>query len=182
MCYGLSVYFIRLTSPHSAFDLLCSPSRNLDSLITAIPSLSEVDSDIRERVQIEGSYHGHMDRQEADVEAFLKYENFVLSPDIDYSAIVGLSSEVKERLAKVRPVSIVSTSCRPIEARHMLTRSVGCGTEDGGCDTCGDTLFSQICEAGWASCRVEKRGCLDCLTRYMYRMSIYITILQPMIH
>lgn len=162
----LFTYFIRLTLLYSAFDLLRSPILNLDSLTTAIPSLSEIDSDIRERVQIEGSYHGHMDRQEADVEAFLKYENFVLSPNIDYSAIVGLSSEVKERLAKVRPVSIVSTSCRSIAARDMLTCSVGCGAEDGGCDTCGDTSFGQIRQAGWTTCRAEKRGCRHCLTRY----------------
>lgn len=35
-------------------------------------------------------------------------ESFTLDPQMDYNAVDGLSSEVKEKLAKVRPATIVS--------------------------------------------------------------------------
>ena len=37
-------------------------------------------------------------------------EALALDPHLDYATIAGLSSEVRERLAKVRPASIVSAS------------------------------------------------------------------------
>ena len=39
---------------------------------------------------------------------FVSDETLELDPNIDYTAIEGLSGEVKERLALVRPESIVS--------------------------------------------------------------------------
>ena len=37
-------------------------------------------------------------------------ESLMLDPDMDYNAVEGLSSEVRERLGKVRPGTIASIS------------------------------------------------------------------------
>jgi hypothetical protein len=42
------------------------------------------------------------------VRAFQDDEGLVLDPLMDYSVVEGLSLEVKERLARVRPTNIVS--------------------------------------------------------------------------
>jgi tRNA uridine 5-carboxymethylaminomethyl modification enzyme len=39
-----------------------------------------------------------------------KLENMMLSPDMDYNSIPGISTEVKEKLIRVRPFSIGQAS------------------------------------------------------------------------
>ncbi|KIP02614.1 hypothetical protein PHLGIDRAFT_130646 [Phlebiopsis gigantea 11061_1 CR5-6] len=90
----------------SAFDLFRAPTLTLAELIPAIPSLADVAPDIWERVRIEGLYHPQLERQDADVQAFLKYEHLTLSPNMDYHQVEGLSFEARERLTKVKPASI----------------------------------------------------------------------------
>ena len=53
-------------------------------------------------------YSSHLRRQEADLRTFMEDEALALDPHLDYATIEGLSSEVRERLARVRPTSIVS--------------------------------------------------------------------------
>ena len=45
----------------------------------------------------------------ADLRVFMEDESLILDPQMDYQKVDGLSSEVKERLGKVRPTTIVST-------------------------------------------------------------------------
>lgn len=54
-----------------------------------------------------GSYHPHLTRQEADLKVFLEDESLLLDPSMEYSEVPGLSSEVVERLYRVRPTTIV---------------------------------------------------------------------------
>ena len=57
-----------------------------------------------------GHYSAHLFRQEADLRLFMEDESLMLDPDMDYNAVEGLSSEVRERLGKVRPGTIASIS------------------------------------------------------------------------
>jgi len=54
-----------------------------------------------------GRYSPFLRRQEADLKAFHEDEDLTLDPHMDYSGVAGVSSEVKERLAVVRPTTIV---------------------------------------------------------------------------
>jgi tRNA U34 5-carboxymethylaminomethyl modifying enzyme MnmG/GidA len=72
----------------------------------------------------------HLQRQASDLQVFQDDEDLLLHPDLDYSNVEGLSSEVKERLGKVRPVSIV----RPVTTKQRVQLSdfsLGCRKEDG---------------------------------------------------
>ena len=55
-------------------------------------------------------YSSHLRRQEADLKVFMEDESLALDPHLDYGTVEGLSSEVRERLARVRPTSIVSAA------------------------------------------------------------------------
>jgi tRNA U34 5-carboxymethylaminomethyl modifying enzyme MnmG/GidA len=55
-----------------------------------------------------GRYAAHLRRQDADVRLFLADESLLLQPALDYGQVTGLSSEERERLARARPISIVS--------------------------------------------------------------------------
>jgi tRNA modifying enzyme MnmG/GidA C-terminal domain len=55
-----------------------------------------------------GRYVAHLRRQNADVRLFLADESLLLQPALDYAQVTGLSSEERERLARARPLSIVS--------------------------------------------------------------------------
>lgn len=52
-------------------------------------------------------YKPHLKRQNADLRAFMSEETLPLSPALDYDAVPTLSNEVRERLKKVQPLSIV---------------------------------------------------------------------------
>ncbi|KAG8693724.1 Mitochondrial Translation Optimization [Ceratobasidium sp. 394] len=58
------------------------------------------------RLTPKGQYLHHLKRQAADVRAFTSDELLLLDPALDYDAVVGLSTEVRERLKTVRPGSI----------------------------------------------------------------------------
>lgn len=59
-----------------------------------------------------GTYSAQLFRQEADLRDFMADEQLLLDPDTDYNAVVGLSSEVRERLCRVRPTTIVCAVSR----------------------------------------------------------------------
>ncbi|KAF8652580.1 hypothetical protein AX16_004333 [Volvariella volvacea WC 439] len=90
----------------SAFDMLRYPGITTARLLDVVPHLASFDPQILARVDIDGRYHPHLSRQEADLKDFMEDENLLLDPQMDYSTVQGLSSEVRERLSKVRPTSI----------------------------------------------------------------------------
>ena len=67
------------------------------------PEIADWPAVAREQLEIDAAYHGYLDRQDADVELFRRDENLALPADLDYAALGGLSNEVKEKLAAVRP-------------------------------------------------------------------------------
>jgi tRNA uridine 5-carboxymethylaminomethyl modification enzyme len=66
----------------------------------------EQPTDVRERVEIQVKYEGYLRRQVAEAERLTRMELQRLPPDLDYSSVVGLSHEARERLAAARPASI----------------------------------------------------------------------------
>jgi tRNA uridine 5-carboxymethylaminomethyl modification enzyme len=94
----------------SAKTLLSYPTITLDQVAEIWPVLREIPQEIIEQVVIDATYSGYLDRQEADIVAFRKDENLLLSVDLDYNVIGGLSIEVKEKLNKAKPATLGSAS------------------------------------------------------------------------
>jgi tRNA uridine 5-carboxymethylaminomethyl modification enzyme len=90
--------------------LLAHPDIGLEALSAIWPDIKGWRADVAEQVEIEAAYAGYLGRQAADVAAFRQDENLQLPRDLDYAAIGGLSSEVREKLALVRPLTLGQAS------------------------------------------------------------------------
>ena len=63
-----------------------------------------------EQVEIQVKYAGYIERQSAEIERSRRFEEAPLPPDLDYAAVSGLSSEVRQKLAAHRPDSVAQAS------------------------------------------------------------------------
>ncbi|KAF9014568.1 GIDA-domain-containing protein [Hymenopellis radicata] len=90
----------------SAFDLLRLKYVKTKDLKSCIPLLKDVDLRILQKIDVEGWYHPHLVRQEADLKIFHEDESLLLDPNLDYTTVYGLSEAVRERLFVVRPTTI----------------------------------------------------------------------------
>ncbi|KAI0654280.1 glucose-inhibited division protein A subfamily [Cubamyces menziesii] len=90
----------------SAFEMLRHQNVAIEALTAVLPELKSVHPHILTRVQTDAVYRSHLRRQEADLRLFMEDETLALDPQLDYNTVQGLSSEVRERLSKVRPTSI----------------------------------------------------------------------------
>ncbi len=64
------------------------------------------DEDVIEQVSIMIKYEGYINKVNREAEKMLKNEDKKIPSDIDYDKITNLASEAKEKLKKVRPISI----------------------------------------------------------------------------
>jgi tRNA uridine 5-carboxymethylaminomethyl modification enzyme len=90
----------------SALDLLGHPQVSPDVVESAFPWLRELPIRVRTLLQTEALYAGYLHRQEADMKAFRREEQSVFAPGLDFGEVGGLSAEIREKLARVRPSSL----------------------------------------------------------------------------
>ena len=62
------------------------------------------------QVDVQGKYHGYIDRQREEIERQRRHEDARLPEDLDYAAVRGLSNEVRQRLAEHRPATLGQAS------------------------------------------------------------------------
>ena len=87
-------------------DLLRRPQIGYGDLAEFDPERPELPKAVTDEVEIQVKYAGYLARQEKQVEQFRQEESRLLPDDLDYAAIPGLRLEAREKLQKVRPVSI----------------------------------------------------------------------------
>ncbi|WP_094092370.1 tRNA uridine-5-carboxymethylaminomethyl(34) synthesis enzyme MnmG [Legionella clemsonensis] len=68
-----------------------------------LPALSD---DVAEQVEIQSKYAGYIERQMLDIERLRKHENTQLPATLDYSKVSGLSTEVMQKLTRIRPATL----------------------------------------------------------------------------
>jgi tRNA uridine 5-carboxymethylaminomethyl modification enzyme len=68
------------------------------------------DSDIMEQIEIELKYEGYITRQQELIEKMERYEDSLIPLNLDYNSIQSLSTEGREKLARVKPRSIGQAS------------------------------------------------------------------------
>ncbi|MCK4261778.1 tRNA uridine-5-carboxymethylaminomethyl(34) synthesis enzyme MnmG, partial [bacterium] len=62
------------------------------------------------QVEIEIKYENYMERQREEVERFKRMEEVRIPTQLNFNELSGLSNEVKEKLSKIRPVSLGQAS------------------------------------------------------------------------
>ena len=90
----------------SALDLLALPGVDFQAISAIWPELAGVSPQIREQLEIDAQYAGYLDRQDADILAFRKDEGLTLPADLDYAVIHGLSTEMRQKLGRIRPATL----------------------------------------------------------------------------
>ena len=90
----------------SAFELLSYPGLDARRLAPIWPELCRFDAKIVAQLEIDGKYAVYLDRQAADVERFRREETLRLPEATDYESIPGLSTELRQKLGAVRPMTL----------------------------------------------------------------------------
>jgi len=74
------------------------------------PSPVPLSDEVKEQVEIQVKYAGYIEKQLLQVERLRKMEQKKIPDDIEYADIHGIATEAKQKLAKIRPVSIGQAS------------------------------------------------------------------------
>ena len=90
----------------SYFVLLRQKDVSIEDLARSDKEITTYMPAVRKSVEIEVKYSGYIERQNEKIQQFKKMEHLHLPEDIDYSVIQGISNEAKEKLNRIRPISL----------------------------------------------------------------------------
>ncbi|NLB87791.1 MAG: tRNA uridine-5-carboxymethylaminomethyl(34) synthesis enzyme MnmG [Syntrophomonadaceae bacterium] len=93
----------------SLWEILRRPEISIQDYVD-LGLVESPDPRILEQLQIDCKYEGYIKKQEEQVKRFEKMENRRIPEDIDYDQVHSLSSEAKQKLSQIRPVSIGQAS------------------------------------------------------------------------
>jgi tRNA uridine 5-carboxymethylaminomethyl modification enzyme len=93
-----------------ASDLLKRPEMSYGLLETLTKPEVQLDDDVKEQVEIQIKYEGYIDKSLQQVERLRKMEDKKIPENIDYDAISGLATEAKQKLKKIRPLTLAQAS------------------------------------------------------------------------
>lgn len=105
----------------TAFELMRYPNIDWARLSAVWPELGEIDPDVAAQVEIDAKYATYINRQAEDIQAFRRDEALTLPDDLDYGAVVGLSAELREKLALARPATLGAAARLPGVTPAALT-------------------------------------------------------------
>lgn len=94
----------------SAYDVLSLPGVEIDVMAQAFPAYQMLGHDVLEQLQIDSTYNQYADRQSKEVADLRRQETQRIPERFDYSRISGLSNELKQKLMRARPDSILQAS------------------------------------------------------------------------
>lgn len=92
----------------SGFELLSYPDIDMERLGVVWPDLAAYDAETREAVEIEAHYAVYLERQRSEIALMHREESLDIPVDLDFSAVPGLSNELKQKLAERRPANLAA--------------------------------------------------------------------------
>jgi len=99
----------RLKRPEFRYaDLLALPHIGASEHTAALPA--EQREQVELAIEVDERYAGYIDRQQREIAQQAKQEALRLPVDMDYAAVHGLSTEARQRLQLIRPVTIGQAS------------------------------------------------------------------------
>jgi tRNA uridine 5-carboxymethylaminomethyl modification enzyme len=102
--YGLTIN--RDGRKRSAFELLSYPEIDLARLQSIWPELDAIPPSIAAQITANARYSVYVKRQEIDIAAFRKDEGIAIPTDFFFSALPGLSTELRQKLERNRPETL----------------------------------------------------------------------------
>jgi tRNA uridine 5-carboxymethylaminomethyl modification enzyme len=92
------------------YQALKDPEVRLAEIEALIPGLPDTPRPLRELTELDIKYEGYINRQRREVERFKKMEAMRIPPDFNWDAAGGISSESRQKLKSVRPLSVGQAS------------------------------------------------------------------------
>ena len=102
-----------IAQPVRAIELLKRPEIGYDALIKMSGVPSTLNLDEAAELETEIKYEGYVRRQAETVERFARLEDTTIPDWVDFKGVMGLSTEVSERLTAVRPRSLGQAARMP---------------------------------------------------------------------
>jgi len=93
----------------SGIDVLAFPNVEFEHILPLFPELEATEKEIREQIMRDSLYANYISRQEKEVAALKKDEEYSIPSNFDYS-IDGLSRELQQKLNKSRPESLAQAA------------------------------------------------------------------------
>ena len=90
----------------SAFELLSYPDISWDDLANIWPQLDEIDPSVQASMEVDARYSVYLQRQERDIRNYNKEQSLKIPRDFDFAAISGLSNEIRQKLERIRPLTL----------------------------------------------------------------------------
>lgn len=95
----------------SFYQLLKNPDVSMEMLCELEPNLRrDRPVDWLRQVELDVKYEGYVSRQEQQVDRFKRLESLRIPATFDYDSVEGISNESREKLKKIRPISVGQAS------------------------------------------------------------------------
>jgi tRNA uridine 5-carboxymethylaminomethyl modification enzyme len=91
-------------------EILKRPETHFKHLFTFDQNLESLPEPVQEQVEIQVKYDGYIKRQMEQIERFKRLEEVGFPEGFDFSSVIGLSTEVMEKLEKIKPYSLGQAS------------------------------------------------------------------------
>lgn len=91
-------------------ELLQRPEITTARFVPLIPLLAEQPAEVLEQIDVQFRYYGYIEREEARIAQMRELEDAIIPAAIDYRALSGLTTEVKEKLSRVQPHTLGQAS------------------------------------------------------------------------
>jgi len=91
-------------------EILKRPEIHFEHLFEWEEGLKQLKKEVREQVEIQVKYEGYIKRQLEQIERFKKLEEVSFPEGFDFGSVIGLSTEVREKLIKIKPISLGQAS------------------------------------------------------------------------
>ncbi|MBU1318294.1 MAG: tRNA uridine-5-carboxymethylaminomethyl(34) synthesis enzyme MnmG [candidate division Zixibacteria bacterium] len=94
----------------SAAAALRMPQVKVSDIEGSDDSLGGYSHRVKTDIEIRIKYKGYLDKQRREIEKFSKLENLAIPEDLSYASLTGLKVEAREKLGRLRPVSLGQAS------------------------------------------------------------------------
>ncbi|MFZ5899121.1 MAG: tRNA uridine-5-carboxymethylaminomethyl(34) synthesis enzyme MnmG [Bacillota bacterium] len=99
-----------LSQPIRAVELLKRPEIDYQAIAGLVPPATPLSEDVWTEVENRVKYEGYINKQVAQVERMARLMNKPIPVDLDWEAVTGLSSEARQKLARIRPETVGQAS------------------------------------------------------------------------
>lgn len=97
-------------SRRNAYQILAFPDVTFKTLVGFNPDLAKISPEVSGQLEKDALYANYIHRQQRDIDAIKRDENFKIPPKFQYVTIDGLSNELKTKLGKARPSNLAQAA------------------------------------------------------------------------